>query len=40
MVIFLAVCLGSILLDVSPVIFVVIAAFAGIILKALGGKKA
>ena len=40
MVIFLAVCLGSILLDVSPVIFVVIAAFAGIIIKALGGKKA
>ena len=40
MVIFLAVCLGSILLDVSPVIFVVIGAFAGIIIKALGGKKA
>ena len=40
LVIFLAVCLGSILLDVSPVIFVVIAAFAGIIIKALGGKKA
>ena len=40
LVIFLAVCLGSILLDVSPVIFVVLAAFAGIILKAMGGKKA
>lgn len=40
MVIFLAVCLGNILLDVSPVIFVVIAAIAGIIIKALGGKKA
>lgn len=38
--IFLAVCLGSILLNVSPVIFVIIAAFAGIILKAMGGKKA
>ena len=40
MLIFLAVCLGSIFLDVSPVIFVVIAAITGIILKALGGKKA
>ena len=40
LVIFLAVCVGSILLDVSPVIFVVLAAFAGIILKAMGGKKA
>ncbi len=39
-VIFLAVCLGSLLLDLSPVIFVVIAAVAGIILKAMGGKKA
>ena len=40
MVIFLAVCLGSILLDVSPVIFVVIATFAGIILKEKKKKKA
>ena len=38
--IFLIVALGSVLLDVSPVIFVVIAAVAGIILKVLGGKKA
>ena len=40
LLIFLAVAIGSVLLDVSPVIFVVIAAFAGIILKAMGGKKA
>ena len=40
LLIFLAVCLGSILLDVSPVIFVVIAAVSSIILKILGGKKA
>ena len=39
-IIFLLVALGSILLDFSPVIFVVIAAVAGIILKAMGGKKA
>ncbi len=38
--IFLLVALGSIFLDLSPVIFVVIAAVAGIILKVLGGKKA
>ncbi len=40
LLIFLAVAIGSVLLDVSPVIFVMIAAFAGIILKAMGGKKA
>ena len=40
LLIFLAVAIGSVLLDVSPVIFVVVAAFAGIILKAMGGKKA
>ena len=39
-VIFLAVALGSIFLPVSPVIFVLAAAVAGILLKALGGKKA
>lgn len=39
-VIFLLVALGSIFLPVSPVIFVLIAAVAGIILKAMGGKKA
>ena len=39
-IIFLLVALGSIFLPVSPVIFVVIAAVAGIILKAIGGKKA
>ena len=40
LIIFLAVTLGSILLPVSPVIFVVLAAAAGILLKAIGGKKA
>ena len=40
LLIFLAVAAGSILLSVSPVIFVVIAAVAGIILKSMGGKKA
>ena len=39
-IIFLLVALGSIFLPVSPVIFVVIAAVAGIILKVVGGKKA
>jgi chromate transporter len=38
--IFLVVALGSLFLDLSPVIFVVIAAAAGIALKMLGGKKA
>ena len=38
--IFLGVALGSIFLSVSPVIFVILAAVAGIILKVLGGKKA
>ena len=38
--IFLGVALGSILLSVSPVIFVILAAVAGITLKVLGGKKA
>ena len=39
MIIFLAVAIGSILLPVSPVIFVIAAAVAGIVLKAMGGKK-
>ena len=39
LVIFLLVTLGSIFISVSPVVFVIFAAFAGIILKALGGKK-
>ncbi len=38
--IFLLVAVGSIFIDLSPVVFVVAAAIAGIILKALGGKKA
>ena len=38
-IIFLLVAAGSILLPVSPVIFVLIAAVAGIILKAMGEKK-
>ena len=39
MIIFLAVALGSIFLPISPVIFVLLAAAVGIILKAIGGKK-
>ena len=39
-IIFLLVAAGSVFLPVSPVIFVLIAAVAGIILKAMGGKKA
>lgn len=38
-IIFVDVALGSILLPVSPVVFVVIAAVTGILLKAMGGKK-
>ena len=38
--IFLLVVLGSTFLDLSPVVFVLAAAVAGIILKNLGGKKA
>ena len=40
LVIFLIVAFGSILLDMSPVVFVLLAAIAGIILKNMGGKKA
>ena len=39
-IIFLLVALGSIFLPISPIIFVVLAAASGIILKAMGGKKA
>ena len=39
LVIFLTVALGSTLLDISPVIFVILAAVAGITIKAMGGKK-
>ena len=39
LVIFLIVALGSVLLDLSPVLFVVLSAVAGIVLKAIGGKK-
>ena len=38
--IFLIVALCSFFLSISPIIFVVLAAVAGIILKAIGGKKA
>ena len=38
-IIFLLVVLCSVFLPVSPVIFVVLAAVAGILLKVLGGKK-
>ena len=40
LVIFLAVMLGSFLLDVSPVVFVLLAAVAAIVIKNLGGKRA
>jgi chromate transporter len=39
-IIFLLVAAGSVFFSLSPVIFVVLAAAAGIILKVLGGKKA
>ena len=39
-IIFLLVTAGSLFLPVSPVIFVLIAAICGLILKAIGGKKA
>ena len=39
-IIFLLVAAGSVLLDISPVIFVLVAAVVGIILKVKGGKKA
>ena len=39
LIIFLVVALGSFLTDLSPIIFVVAAAIAGILLKAFGGKN-
>lgn len=39
LVIFVAVTLGSVFIDISPVIFVVLAAVAGIVLKTIGGKE-
>lgn len=39
LVIFVAVTLGSVFIDISPVIFVVLAAVAGIVVKTMGGKK-
>ena len=38
--IFLLVTLGSVLLELSPVIFVILAAVIGILVKVMGGKKA
>lgn len=38
-IIFLLVAVSSIFIPVSPVVFVVLAAVAGLVLKALGGKK-
>lgn len=38
-IIFLLVTLTSLLTDLSPVIFVILAALAGIVLKAIGGAK-
>lgn len=38
-IIFLLVALGSCFIPLSPVVFVVLSAIAGIILKSLGGKK-
>lgn len=40
LIIFLTVALGSTLMNVSPVIFVLMAAVTGILLKTMGGKKA
>ncbi len=37
--IFLLVALGSYLLPISPVVFVIVTAIAGIVLKSVGGKK-
>ena len=40
LLIFLAVLAASVLLDLSPVVYVLFAAAAGILIKVLGGKKA
>ena len=39
LLIYLLVTLGSIFISLSPVVFVIFAAVAGILLKAMGGKK-
>ena len=39
LLIYLLVTLGSIFISVSPVVFVIFAAVAGILLNAMGGKK-
>ncbi len=39
LVIFIIVALGSLLLPISPVVFVILAAIAGIVLKSIGGKS-
>lgn len=39
LLIYLLVTLGSIFISVSPVVFVILAAVAGILLKTMGGKK-
>lgn len=39
LVIFLVVVIGSLFTPISPVVFVLLAALVGIILKAMGGKK-
>ena len=38
-IIFLLVALGSLLTNISPVIFVILAAIAGIVIKTIGGSK-
>ena len=38
MIIFLGVLLGSVFTNLSPIVFVIITAFAGIIIKNIGGK--
>lgn len=39
-IIFLVVFAGSVFLDISPVLYVVAAAVAGIVIKELGARKA
>lgn len=39
LVIFIIVALGSLFLPISPVVFVILAAIAGIVLKSIGGKS-
>lgn len=39
LVIFLAIAIGSVVIDLSPIVFVVAAAVIGILIKCIGGKK-